>query len=384
MTLLMSKVIPDRYISASIRTDLRRKMVFLGGPRQVGKTTLSLALLRTPAMRRAGYLNWDDLSVRPPLLRGKLPGGQKLIVLDEIHKHPGWRNMVKGFFDVNRGRITFLVTGSARLDYYRKGGDSLHGRYHYYRLHPFSLREISKTPNRDDLQALLKFGGFPEPLISGNARVWRRWQRERISRVIYEDVRDLEHVREIGAIELLVDALPARVGSPLSVKNLREDLSVAHETVERWLKILEHMYFCFRIPPYGAPKIRAVKKEQKLYLWDWSPVSDDGARFENLVACQLLKYCHHIEDTEGHVMSLRFIRDTDRREVDFVVLQGKKPLFAVECKSGDKNLNPAIKYFKERTNIPEFYQVHLGTRDYLIDGTRVLPFATFCRMLKLP
>lgn len=185
-------------------------------------------------------------------------------------------------------------------------------------------------------------------------------------------------------VELLVDALLDRVGSPLSIKSLREDLNVAHETVERWVSILENMYVCFRIPPYSAPKIRAVKKEKKLYLWDWSQVSDAGERFENLVACQLLKLCHFLEDTEGYAMELRFIRDTDRREVDFVVIRDKKPLFAEECKSGEKEVSPAIRYYKERTNIPEFYQVHLGTKDYLSGHARVLLFKTFCDELKLP
>lgn len=391
----------DRYLSAPLRADLRHKMVFLGGPRQVGKTTLALSLLPQPrgakaataALRHLGYLNWDNPAVRPPLLRGELPGGQRRVVLDEIHKYPKWRNLVKGFYDTSGDRVSFLVTGSARLDHYRKGGDSLQGRYHYYRLHPLSLREMNKKPRADDLRALLEFGGFPEPLLAHNARVWRRWQRERLSRVIYEDVRDLENVREIGLIELLVDALPSRVGAPLSVANLREDLGVAHATVERWLAVLENMYVCFRVPPYsgrggrrgrGASRIRAVRKERKLYLWDWSQVDDAGARFENLVACQLLKYCHLVEDTEGYAMDLRFIRDTDRREVDFLVLQNKKPLFAVECKTGPKSVNPALRYFRERTDIPAFYQVHTGRRDYLADATRVLPFTTFCAELGLP
>lgn len=388
----MSASIQKRYLTAPIRADLREKMVFLGGPRQVGKTTLALSLLSRPkatvTARHPGYLNWDDPAARPPLLRGELPGGQRRVVLDEIHKYPKWRNLVKGLYDSNADRVSFLVTGSARLDHYRKGGDSLHGRYHHYRLHPLSLREMNKTPGADDLDALLEFGGFPEPLLAHNARVWRRWQRERLSRVVYEDVRDLENVREIGLIELLVEALPARVGAPLSVANLREDLGVAHATVERWLGVLENMYVCFRLPPYGgrggAAKIRAVKKERKLYLWDWSQVADRGARFENLAACQLLKYCHFVEDTQGHAMDLRFIRDTDRREVDFVVLRDKKPLFAVECKTGAKRVSSAIRYFRARTDIPAFYQVHTGHRDYLSDGVRVLPFTAFCGELGLP
>ena len=159
---------------------------------------------------------------------------------------------------------------------------------------------------------------------------------------------------------------------------------MAHQTVERWLNILENLYVCFRIPPFGAPRIRAVKKENKLYLWDWSQATDGGPRFENLVACQLLKHCHHQEDAEGHRMELRFLRDTDRRAVDFVVLREGEPLFAVECKSGDRSLNPAIAYFRERTPIARFYQVHQGERDRRIDGVRVLPFRTFCRELGLP
>ena len=373
-----------RYLLGAVREDLESKMVFLGGPRQVGKTTLALALLGTAGPRHPAYLNWDDPRVRAPLLRGELPGGEDLLVLDEIHKFPRWRNLVKGFYDTEGDRIAFLVTGSARLDHYRKGGDSLQGRYHHYRLHPFSLRELAATPSPSDLEALLKFGGFPEPLLAANARAWRRWQRERLSRVVHDDLRDLENVRQVASVELLVEALPSRVGSPLSIRSLAEDLQVAHATVERWLRILENLYVCFRIPPFGAPRIRAVKKENKLYLWDWSQTSDPGPRFENLVACQLLKYCHHQEDTEGHRMELRFLRDTDGREVDFVVLQDGAPLFAVECKAGERGADPNIAYFRERTSIRDFYQVHLGEQDKLVGGTRILPFRAFCDALEMP
>ena len=168
--------------------------------------------------------------------------------------------------------------------------------------------------------------------------------------------------------------------------SLRDLLQVAHESVERWLSILERLYLCFRIPPFGAKRIRAVRKEKKLYFWDWSVVPEAGPRFENLVASQLLKYCHWIEDTEGYRMELRYLRDTDKREVDFVVLRNGKPEFAVECKTGDREVSPAAAYFKQRTAIPKFYQVHRGNRDYLhsATGVRVAPFAAFCRDLALP
>lgn len=364
-----------------LKTTCRIKWFLSGGARQVGKTALALSLLADGDETHPAYLNWDSPRVRQPLLHGELPSGQSLIILDEIHKYARWRNLVKGLYDVNKSNLSLLVTGSARLDCYRKGGDSLQGRYHYFRLHPFSISEFSPGCQADDLEQLLQFGGFPEPLLRGEERFWRRWQRERLQRVIYDDIRDLEQVKEISLLELLAEELPNRIGSPLSVANLKNILQVAHETVERWLKIFERMYYCFRIAPFGSPRIRAVKKEQKLYLWDWSLVTSRGARFENLVACQLLKYCHFLEDTEGYNMELRYLRDTDKREIDFVVLQEKKPLFAVECKVGEKQLNPAMQYFKKRIDIPLFFQVHTQTKDIVKGDSRILPFVTFCKEL---
>ena len=378
------KEIYKRYIENSVDEDLKSKMVFVGGPRQVGKTTFALTFLSEPSEKHPAYLNWDNILIRSALLRGELPPNESIIVLDEIHKFARWRNLVKGFYDARKSEISFIITGSARLDYYSKGGDSLQGRYHYYRLHPFSLREINTDPSQSDVQRLLKYGGFPEPFLVAEEKFWRRWQRERLQRVIYEDIRDLENIKEISLLELLAEELPNRVGAPLSVKKLKELLQVAHETVERWLKIFERMYYCYRIPPYGSPKVRAVKKEQKLYLWDWSIVPDSGPRFENFIASQLLKYCHLMEDTEGFRMDLRFIRDTDKREIDFVVLKDGRPMFAVECKSGEKSVNPALFYFMERTPIPKFYQVHEGRKDYEKNGVRVLPVQIFCKELDLP
>ena len=377
----------QRYIKDSIEADLADRMVFVGGPRQVGKTTLALSLLTGQQDESSpAYLNWDVLADRENILAERVPSGQPRVIFDEIHKYAGWRNLVKGLYDKNRSSISFIVTGSARLDYYRKGGDSLQGRYHYYRLHPFTATEQDKQPTQRLVEQLFRFGGFPEPFLRGDVRFHRRWLREHSARVLYEDLRDLESVREVSALELLLSHLPACVGSPLSVNSLSRLLQVTHASIERWLGIFERLYLCYRIPPFGAGRIRAVRKEKKLYFWDWSRVLDRGTRFENMVAGHLLKYCHYIEDTEGHDMELRFIRDTDKREVDFVVLRDGAPEFAVECKSGDRRTAPACSYFRERTDIPRFYQVHLGTRDFGNEtaNTRILPFATFCQEVGLP
>lgn len=377
----------DRYLRDDVTAALHSKMAFIGGPRQVGKTTLALSLLTPSAERHPAYLSWDDPKVPPRLRKGELPPGEPIVVLDEIHKYARWRNLVKGLYDTEKSFRSILVTGSARLDHYHKGGDSLAGRYRYFRLHPFSLREFAESAGasgKEHLTSLLKFGGFPEPLLAQSERKLRLWQRERMTRVVREDLRDLERVKEISLVEQLADLLPEKVGSPLSIKSLREDLQVDHKTAERWVSILENLYVCFRIPPFGAKRIRAVKKEQKLYLWDWSMVPEPGPRFANLVASQLLKYCHWQEDVEGYRMELRFLRDTDKREVDFVVLRDKKPMFAVECKTGDKAASAAARYFAKRTAIPVFYQVHLRERYFQNGKIVVLPFTRFCEELKLP
>jgi predicted AAA+ superfamily ATPase len=368
----------ERYLTRQIKDDLGRKMVFVGGPRQVGKTTLAFSILKGDETH-PGYLNWDYLEDKKDIIRGKLPSNQSLIVLDEIHKYKGWRNLVKGLYDKRKSTTSFLITGSARLDYYRKGGDSLQGRYHYYRLHPFSLCEINASPTREDLDRLLRFGGFPEPFLSQSETDWKRWQRERLSRIVKEDLATLEQVKEISQLEVLSLLLQERVGSLLSINSLREDLSASHEAVDRWVKIFENLYYCFLLTPYGARRIQALKKDRKLYMWDWSLCKSAGARFENLVASTLLKYCHFMEDTQGDDMTLCYLRDKNKREVDFVVLKDRKPVFAVETKTGDRDVSKHISYFAERTEIPLFFQVHQGFRDYEVTDsrTRVLPFTTF-------
>jgi hypothetical protein len=377
-------VVAKRYLTNAVLADLPEKMVFLGGPRQVGKTTFSLNLLKTTERDHPAYLNWDVATDRLQILHGELPARQNLIVFDEIHKYARWRNLVKGFYDKRRPGAKFLITGSARLDYYSKGGDSLHGRYHYYRLHPFTLPELGSYQKSDE-QTLLNFGGFPEPLFKGSERFVRRWRLERHRRIINEDLRDLEQIREISLIELLLTLLPERVGSVLSVQSLREALQVAHESVERWLTALENMYLIFRVPPYTAKTIRGVKKEKKLFFWDWATAEETPQRFENMVASHLLKYCHFIEDSEGYRMELKFLRDTDGREIDFLVLKNGRPMFAVECKSGENALSKRIEYFKTRIGIPEVYQVHLGTREFGNETTTglVLPFRKFCQLKNL-
>ncbi len=358
-----------RYLAAQVQKDLGRKMVFLGGPRQVGKTTLARAL---PGGGQ-GYLNWDVASHREQILKGQLPVA-RLWVLDEIHKYRFWRRFVKGLFDARISGQRILVTGSARLDLYRYGGDSLQGRYHYLRLHPLSVAELGLRKAKD-LKDLLQFSGFPEPFFEGSDVEARRWSRDYRDRLIHGDVTSLERVQDLGTLEMLVTRLPALVGSPLSINGLREDLQVAHKTVANWLDILERLYAVFRLTPFGAPRLRAVRKEQKHYHFDWSLVPAEPARFENLVASHLLKWVHFEQDTKGRDLELRYFRDTDGREVDFVVTEGKQLILMVEAKWNDSEVDRGLRYLKERFRMADAWQVSaMGVKDYVSpEGIRVAP-----------
>ncbi len=357
----------------------RQKMAFVSGPRQVGKTTLG----REALTQRGGgaYFTWDDVAMRrlwtkdpsaliklwgPQGLAGRIASRQvrPLFVFDEVHKARGWKNTIKGLYDLHSAKCDLFVTGSARLNVYRRGGDSLLGRYLHFRLHPFSVGELlgGKTASPDEflralmnterpkpepavgkpsseaegaLASLFRFGGFPEPLFAQSTKVWNLWRRNRLEKVIREDLRDLSRIPDLSRIEMLASLLPERVGSLLSVQSLREDLEVAHDTVRRWLDALDELYYLYEIKPYATSIARSIRKEGKLYLWDWSEVEAEGPRFENLVAGHIAKACAFWTDTGEGVFELAFLRDKEKHEVDFLIVRDKKPWLAVETKTSD-------------------------------------------------
>lgn len=366
-----------RYITNQVEQDLQRKMVFIAGPRQVGKTTLSRGL----SGAEAGYLNWDISEHREKILNQELPVSD-LWIFDEIHKYRRWRNYLKGLYDEYKQEQKILVTGSGRLDLYRFGGDSLQGRYHMLRLHPFSVAEL-KLETQDELHELLRLGAFPEPYLSGSTTEARRWSREYRTLLIQEEVTSLERVQDLGQLELLVMRLPELIGSPLSINAIREDLQISHKTASSWLKILERLYAIFRLSPFGAPRIRAVKKEQKHYHFDWSVIKNDAARFENLVACHLLKWVHYQQDTLGRDIELYYFRDTDRREVDFVIVEHRQPLTLIECKWSDTDIDRSLRYLKMKFPEADAWQISAtGKKDYINpDGIRVAPALSYLQSL---
>ena len=366
-----------RYLQEQVEADLADKMAFVAGPRQVGKTTLGLSL---PGARK-GFLNWDIPEHRERILRRELPPG-KLWFFDEIHKYRSWRNFLKGLYDGRPAGQRILVTGSARLELYRYSGDSLQGRYRLLRLHPLSAAELNLA-SADDFEQLLLLGGFPEPFFSGSEVQARRWSREYRNLLIREEIAGLERIQDLGNLELLAIRLPESVGSLLSLNALREDLQVSHKAVGSWVAALERLYALFRIAPFGGPRIRAIKQAQKHYLFDWTLVPGGGPRFENLVACHLLKWVHFQQDAQGRDLELRFFRDTDGREVDFIVTDKARPILAVECKLSEAKPDRSLRYWKKRFPQCEAWQVTArGGRDFATpEGIRVCPALVFLKRL---
>lgn len=336
-----------RYLQTYIETDLKKKMVFLGGPRQCGKTTLSLSLLKKG--NSGTYFNWDRTSDRNKILNGNWNDQQELLIFDEIHKFKKWRNLIKGYYDTEKESHQFLVTGSARLDYYRRGGDSLLGRYHYWRLHPFSLFEKNLGFSKNEIyKRLLTVGGFPEPFLDNSEREARRWREARITRVIREDLRDLEVIQEISLMELFYLNLRSKVGSTLAISNLAQEVQISPVTAKKWLKIFEQMYLIFIVNGYDKQLTRAVHKPIKVYFYDTGEViGDESQKLENLVATHLQKKLNFIEDYEGYKTRLCYAKDKNQKEVDFLVMVDGKITELIEVKLADEAISPNLIRFAQ-------------------------------------
>ena len=319
-----------RSIEEQIKKDLDEKIVLLTGPRQVGKTTISKAVF--PG--NFEYFNLDSGKDRLLIKNEAWKKDSDLVVFDELHKMRNWKRWLKGIYETHGIRPRIFVTGSSRLDTYRKGGDSLAGRFFYFRLHPFSAAEIKEEFQPDAaLDRIMSVGGFPEPFLKGNIAAAKRWQKTHIDRIIKEDIFDISSPHNIRGIETLVELLRQSVGSPIAYDSLARDLEVAAPTVKQWIKILESLYIIFTITPYAKNIARSLKKQPKVYFYDTGYIKDDpGARLENTVACALLKRLHYLEDTQGERCSLNYLKDKDKREVDFLTVRDGQPEKLIEVK----------------------------------------------------
>lgn len=350
-----------------------RQMAFVSGPRQVGKTTVCLGLA-------AVCLNWDDQDARALILRGsaavaafaglqKLSAGKRIVAFDEIHRYARWKTFLKGFFDVYGGTAGIVVTGSSRLDVFKRGGDSLMGRYFLYRMHPLSVAElISHAVCKDvisqprplpekEWEALWAYGGFPEPFVRRDARFSRRWQNLRQSQLLREDVRELTRIQEIDQLVALASLLASRSGQQVVYASLAKEVRVSENTARAWIGALSALHHGFLVKPWHRSVAAAIRKEPKWFLRDWSQIGDSGQRAETFVGCHLLKAVEGWTDLGLGQFELFYIRDKQKREVDFLVARDQKPWFLVEVKQSDTALSPVLGHMQRQIGAKHAFQV---------------------------
>jgi len=358
-----------------------RQMAFVSGPRQVGKTTTC----RNHADR---YVNWDNIDDREQILSGPAKLVDRLNIdhlsetvptalFDELHKHPRWKQFIKGLFDTYSDRIRIMVTGSSRMDVYRRGGDSLMGRYFLYRMHPFSVAEtfccelpdpkrVVRAPGKikqRDFDALWNHGGYPEPFLKRDNRFSRRWQSLRSEQLLREDIRDMTQIQQIDQLEMLVKLLSERSAGQIIYGNLAKNVRVSVDTVRRWIKVLSSFHFGFLIRPWFKNVSRSLRKEPKWFLRDWAGIEDVGDKAETFVACHLFKAVEGWNDMGFGKFQLAYLRDKRKREVDFVVVRDGKPWFLIEVKLQDGTISSALKHYQEQTKAPFAFQVVINA-DY--------------------
>ncbi|MEK7298753.1 MAG: ATP-binding protein [Candidatus Margulisiibacteriota bacterium] len=330
-----------RSLEPLLLEDLPEKIILLSGPRQSGKTTLAKSL--NPL---ATHLNYDESDDRDVISKKTWDPQTPLIIFDELHKMQEWKRYLKGLFDTRGIPPQMLVTGSAKLDTYRKVGDSLAGRFFYFRLHPLDIQEVGNAlPAQESFNLILECSGFPEPFLRGKTQYYGRWAKSHQDIILRQDMLDLERVTDIHAIELLIDLMSRRVGSTVSYANLAQDVQRDPKTVKKWFGFLENLYLTFPIRPFGTKLARAYLQQPKHYLYNTAAVKGDmGAKFENLVACALLKELHWQQDTQGRSLDLCFLRTRDGHEVDFVIVENNRPIYMIECKWTEPDLS-SLNYF---------------------------------------
>ena len=381
-----------------------RQMIFLMGPRQVGKTTLSHKLAKG-----GFYLNWDNPTDRLLILEGpkaiaKQAGLEQLLkslpvlIFDEIHKFRKWKSFLKGCCDLYEKKAKIIVTGSARLNVFKRGGDSLMGRYLYYRIHPLSVGEIVaphlieteiRLPapiSQDDWEMLQEHGGFPEPFIQRSKAFSRRLKTLRKEQLFREDIRDTTRIQEIGQLEILAEILRLLAAESMDYQSLSNKVRVSVDTIRRWVETLKSFYYCFSIQPWSKNISRSLIKEPKLYLWDWSLIEEEGHRNENLVASHLLKAVHFWADRGLGEYGLYYLRTKDKIEVDFLVTKNDQPWFMVEVKTKARGLSPSLYHFQKKTGAAHAFQIafdlpYVNKDCFTEKGPIIVPARTFLSQL---
>jgi len=372
----------ERVQKQLILKDLQKKMAFMAGPRQAGKTWLAKTI--GLEFENTVYLNYDRAADRKIIREEKWLSSTDLLILDEIHKMPKWKNYLKGIYDTKEDRLKILVTGSARLDIYNQVGDSLAGRYYLHHLFPLSPAELTQLQVPFELDHFLKRGSFPEPFLEKELSETKRWRQQYINSLMREDVLDFDKIQNLRAIQWVFSLLRQRVGSPVSYLSIAEDAGISPNTVKKYIRILEALYIIFPVTPYSKNIARSLVKEPKIYFFDTGLVEgDEGVIFENFVATCLLKHVMAKIDYDALDYRLHYLRTREKKEVDFALINGNKIVTVIETKLSDHEISKPLKYFHDTYDIPAVQLVKDLKQEYQADGIEVIKALNYLKSLRL-
>ncbi len=365
-----------------ILKDLNKKMVILVGPRQAGKTWVAKRI--ASEFNHSLYLNYDQISDQKIIAEQSWLPSTELLILDELHKMPFWKNYLKGFYDTKPATMRVLVTGSARLDIFNQLGDSLAGRYFRHRLLPFSPAELSQISASVSIEKLLKRGGFPEPYLAENDTEAERWRLQYLHGLLSSDVFEFNQIQNLKAIQLIFKLLRNRVGSPVSYQSIAEDVGVSSATVKKYIQILEALYIVFIVTPFSNNIARSLLKEPKIYFFDTGLVEgDEGARLENLTAICLLKNIYGRYDYLAEDYQLNYIRTKDGEEVDFALIKEGVIQQLIEVKNSDHSLSPSLVKFQKKNQCKAIQVVRHSNYEIQRNGIEILKIDSFLKSLWL-
>jgi len=333
-----------------ISQDLEKKMVFIVGPRQVGKTWLAKEIGKK--FTNTVYLNYDRAEDRQIMKKEQWPSHTELLVFDELHKMKGWKNYLKGVFDTKESGLRILVTGSARMDTFRKSGDSLAGRFFVHHLFPISLAEIKDLEHSYGINHFIRRGGFPEPFLADSDDEAERWRAQYADGLVRTDILNFETLHNMKAVQMIFDLLRERVGSPISYSAIASDVELSPLTVKKYIEIFEALYIVFRVTPHSRNIARSILKEPKIYFYDTGLVhAEEGVKFENLIAVSLLKHLAALTDATGKNHRLHYLRTKQGHEVDFALVKENIPMEMIEVKLSDGELSKNLQYFSDKYKI---------------------------------
>lgn len=362
--------------------DLHKKIVFIVGPRQVGKTWLALEIGKR--FDNTAYLNYDSFEDRQIIKDETWLQSTELLILDELHKMPGWKNYLKGVFDTKPQNLKILVTGSARLDMFRQSGDSLAGRFFAHRLLPFSISELQTDPISNDMERFIQRGGFPEPFLSEDEIEAKRWRNQYIDGLIRTDILDFERIHDLRKMQMAFELLRRRVGSPISYTSIAGDVNASPTTIIKYVQILEALYIIFRVAPFSRNIARSILKEPRIYFFDNGLIiGDDGAKFENFVALSLLKHVFGKIDYEGESFELKYLRTKDGKEVDFCLIDDDQIVEVIEAKTRDSNISSNLNYFCGKYDLKGVQVVKELKRERTLGEIDIVKASSYLRELFL-